>query len=337
MKKYITYFLIIVSLVGFFVPVFKASAQVQPGTCFVDGVAQSNWTTQSCSDNHGTWIAFYNLLAPIPCPTGSAGCDANNTLSTFDPSQANNLGIYLNLIVKIIIGICGVLAVVMIVMGGIEYMTSELVSSKEAGKERIRNALFGLILALFSWSLLYTINPDILKTDESSLVAQTVTVDLDADTPQPTPTNATHTYPTPGMSGLPFGTVLTDQNMGAIAQLPSGASVYNSQCTSVGQSGCTSTRGLSLSYINNILSNCPSCAPLSIQGGTEFWLHGFHSGSTSHVPNSATVDLAPTSALTNYILTGNPNTPGPTPGYFTRHTMNGISFLWESNHWHAGK
>jgi hypothetical protein len=50
-------------------------------------------------------------------------------------------------------------------MGGIEYMTSELVSSKEAGKERIRDALFGLLLALGAWTLLYTINPDLLKSD----------------------------------------------------------------------------------------------------------------------------------------------------------------------------
>jgi membrane-bound lytic murein transglycosylase B len=66
----------------------------------------------------------------------------------------------------------------MIVMGGIEYMTTELISSKEAGKERIRNAIFGLLLALGAWTILNTINPNILKSDLSSLEAVTVDVPI---------------------------------------------------------------------------------------------------------------------------------------------------------------
>ncbi|HEY4494095.1 MAG TPA: hypothetical protein VJB95_01525, partial [Candidatus Paceibacterota bacterium] len=67
--------------------------------------------------------------------------------------------------IKIIIGLSAVMAVVMIVLGGIEYMTSELVSSKENGKQRITNAIFGLVIALGAYALLNTINPDLLKTD----------------------------------------------------------------------------------------------------------------------------------------------------------------------------
>jgi hypothetical protein len=70
------------------------------------------------------------------------------------------------------------LAVVMIVIGGIEYMTTELISGKEAGKERILHAIFGLLLALGAWTLLNQINPDILKTDLSSLQNVTVNVAL---------------------------------------------------------------------------------------------------------------------------------------------------------------
>lgn len=110
----------------------------------------------------------YKLLAPLPCDPAStpvnAGCDpTTKTLKTFD--AATGLGSYLNLMIKIFIGICAVLSVVMIVTGGIEYMTSELAHTKEAGKERIEHALLGLVIALGAYALLYTINPDLLKSD----------------------------------------------------------------------------------------------------------------------------------------------------------------------------
>ncbi|MEI6280752.1 MAG: NlpC/P60 family protein [bacterium] len=126
----------------------------------------------SCTDTR------YALLAPLPCEKGTSGCDVNGQVSSFDPTQANNIGAYLNMMIRLFIGICSVLAVIMIIMGGIEYMTSELVSSKEAGRERIQNALFGLLLAFGAYTLLYTINPDLLKSDLKSLTPATVEVNL---------------------------------------------------------------------------------------------------------------------------------------------------------------
>lgn len=117
----------------------------------------------------------YQLLEPLPCEEGSSeGCVRDATgkfvLRTFDPSvnscdKNTRLSEYLNIIITLIIGLCAVLAVIMIVVGGIEYATSELVSSKEAGKERIRGAILGLLLALGAWTILFTINPDLLRLD----------------------------------------------------------------------------------------------------------------------------------------------------------------------------
>lgn len=110
-------------------------------------------------------IDEYELLAPLP------------TLdSPFKTGDLNNLFNYLNIIIPIFIGLCAVLAVIMIIMGGIQYMTSELISSKEEGRKRITNAIFGLLLALGAWLILYTINPDILNPDLSVMKKQTVTV-----------------------------------------------------------------------------------------------------------------------------------------------------------------
>ena len=130
------------------------------------------WSCKSClKDNPGTTFTTtssnikqsaapldmtYTLLAPLP------GMGNNNT---FNPATTGALGNYLNIMLKLFIGICAVLAVIMMVLGGIEYMTSELPGMKEAGKSRITNAIFGLVLALLAWTLLYTINPNLLKSD----------------------------------------------------------------------------------------------------------------------------------------------------------------------------
>ncbi len=97
---------------------------------------------------------LYNLLSPI-----------DKGITSFDPSQDNALSKYLNIMIRVAIGIAAVLAMVMIVMGGIEYMTSDLVSSKEEGKKRIRNALLGLVIALSAFLILNTINPELLNIE----------------------------------------------------------------------------------------------------------------------------------------------------------------------------
>lgn len=69
---------------------------------------------------------------------------------------------YANKFIKIFIGICALLAMVMIISGGIQYMTSELVSSEVQGKTVILQAVFGLILAVSGYAILNTINPKLL-------------------------------------------------------------------------------------------------------------------------------------------------------------------------------
>ncbi|MFA5840928.1 MAG: M15 family metallopeptidase [Candidatus Paceibacterota bacterium] len=141
------------------------------GTCIIGSRTEHDWTKAACDLSGGSWRpnlaedTKYYFLSPLPCTgTPESGC-VDGKLKSFDPIGDNKLGAYLNLMIKIFIGICAVLAVIMIVMGGIEYMMTELVSGKEAGRERIRNALLGLLLALGAYTLLNTINPNILITD----------------------------------------------------------------------------------------------------------------------------------------------------------------------------
>jgi len=176
------------------IPSTTADKDTTYGTCIGYG-----WTDTKCHDTGGTFKPYdngttgtstpssvvpptssYTLLAPLPCDKSDANCHGGQ-LTTFDPTQANNIGGYLNLMIKIFIGLCAVLAMVMIVMGGIEWMTSELPGNKEHGKERIQGAVFGLVLALGAWTLLYTINPSLLVSDLSSLKDTTVDVTLNSN------------------------------------------------------------------------------------------------------------------------------------------------------------
>lgn len=112
----------------------------------------------------------YTPLAPLP---GLPGTPFDTLPSDTNPCPFGN---YLNIIIKLIIGMSAVLAMVMITMGGVEYMSSELVSGKEAGKETIRNAIFGLLIALSAYLILNTINPQLLSACLDNLPKAEITI-----------------------------------------------------------------------------------------------------------------------------------------------------------------
>ncbi len=74
-----------------------------------------------------------------------------------------NIATYLKEMFKIGIGLAGVFAVFMIIWGGFQYMSTDAVRGKSEGKEKIEGALWGLGLALGSFLILNTINPQLLE------------------------------------------------------------------------------------------------------------------------------------------------------------------------------
>lgn len=70
---------------------------------------------------------------------------------------------YLNSAFKLAIAAAIILAVLMIVVDGFKYMTSEAIGSKKDALGGIRSALFGLLLLLGSYLILYIVNPQILN------------------------------------------------------------------------------------------------------------------------------------------------------------------------------
>lgn len=79
---------------------------------------------------------------------------------------------YFNAAFKIAITVAVSLAVIMIMIDGFKYMTSEAVGNKKDALAGIRSALFGLVLLLASYLILFIINPCILTLsvfDQSSV------------------------------------------------------------------------------------------------------------------------------------------------------------------------
>lgn len=62
----------------------------------------------------------------------------------------------------ILISIGGLLAVLMLIIGGITYMVSDVVHKKTAALKRIQAAIWGILLLVASWLILNTINPQLL-------------------------------------------------------------------------------------------------------------------------------------------------------------------------------
>ncbi len=80
------------------------------------------------------------------------------------PGEYVGLSGYLQSVFAFGISLAGIFAVLMIVIGGIQYITAYgNPSQAESAKNRIWQALIGLLLVVSAWLILYTINPDLTK------------------------------------------------------------------------------------------------------------------------------------------------------------------------------
>lgn len=123
------------------------------GNTGTGGGAQS--TSQPfCTGGKCTYVA----LEPIPglpdCygPNPPAKC-LNATTDNFAGWVANGF--------KIFIGVGALVAIIMLIIGAMTYMFSDVVGKKKDALDRIRAAMWGIVLLLSSYLILFTINPDL--------------------------------------------------------------------------------------------------------------------------------------------------------------------------------
>jgi hypothetical protein len=95
----------------------------------------------------------YQNLAPIPQLLKEGSSDTSNIQS------------FLEGILPLVIGLAGGLAVIYIIIGGVQYLSTDAWNGKKEGKKTIQNAITGLLLAIAAFSILYTVNPKLVEFD----------------------------------------------------------------------------------------------------------------------------------------------------------------------------
>jgi hypothetical protein len=103
----------------------------------------------------------YTLLEPLPCyQTNGVSCPSGgngNTESSVDLQQ------YVQYFFNMVIALSAAAAVFMIAAGGLQYMTTDSWQGKSDGKDRVKNAVIGLLMVLCSYLILQTINPQLVN------------------------------------------------------------------------------------------------------------------------------------------------------------------------------
>ncbi|MDE2079173.1 MAG: hypothetical protein KGI73_02185 [Patescibacteria group bacterium] len=105
----------------------------------------------------GTGNFQFQPIVPLPLLGGS-------TLQ-----QQTPLSSYVNSLFQLAITVGVVLAVIMIIIDGFKYMTSEAVGNKKDALQGIRSALFGLLIILAATLVLNIINPQLISLNLSGI------------------------------------------------------------------------------------------------------------------------------------------------------------------------
>lgn len=270
----------------------------------------------------------YTPLAPLP---GTYTTDTAGVKTT-------TMSDYLSGMITLLIALGAATAILFAIIGGTQYVASGIApSAKQDAKNRITNAFIGLALMLTSYLILNSINPELVDL-KFSLPSVQVQV----------PPSATSRAMM--LEDMAAGGVWGDDAFIRNDLRNSNITVNRpNNCTTVGETGCTSLAGLGprATYgLKALRNSCPTCL-IRITGGTEYWLHGnrsteINANPTGHKPGGNVVDLtlgSPT--LDNYIkTTGSIVSSGCSAG--TRYQIGSAIYVNESEseamtgaHWHV--
>lgn len=243
----------------------------------------------------------YCLLEPIPL-------NDNNVVQ-----NKISIATYIPQMIRLSIALAGAMAVIMLIFAGFQYISSEGFGKKSDAKEKIQNALLGLLLVIGSYSILYTINPELLVLDLNiapvpggeGLVTETPGL------PPPPPPD-----PDPNeenkLTGDPWYADSSERQR--VYELD--MSVNKQNCPKIGSTNCTSVYGIGSTVLNGLGALRQACRAnnciVQITGGTEYWLH---SEGTSHRPGGNVVDLGRDTNLLNFLKAN--GTRVTTPGCST--------------------
>jgi len=132
------------------------------------------------------------ILPVLATAATMVGQDPNAIFVPLAPIPVLNEGYeslpdYLNAVFSLVIGVGAILAVIMIVYNGLQYMTQEAVTEKKDAIGSIRGAVLGLLLLLGSFLILFVINPEILELNALTQSLQKRTDYVPPPPPPPKP------------------------------------------------------------------------------------------------------------------------------------------------------
>jgi type IV secretory pathway VirB2 component (pilin) len=103
------------------------------------------------------------FAAKVRCPDGTEAKDLTNC-GTKNSLNSNDLMTTLNTIINVVIGLIGFVAVIVIILGGVQYTTSAGDSSKvKKAKDTIMYGIIGLVIALMAYSIVNFILSNVFK------------------------------------------------------------------------------------------------------------------------------------------------------------------------------
>ncbi len=123
-------------------------------------------------------LSFFTLPA-IALAGGSKGFVPLVGIPGLSNASAPTFDDYVDALYALAISVAALIAVIQIVLGGAQYMMDDLISSKSAAKERIKNALIGLLIIIAAALILTTINSNLTKLD-----IKAPAINIDNDKPQ---------------------------------------------------------------------------------------------------------------------------------------------------------
>lgn len=167
-------------------------------------------TTNTACPNGGTLNANgtcnlgYTPLEPIP------GLSPTN--GVWDLTSPAGFAAFINALFTILISAGALIAVLMLTLGGVQYMTSSSVGNKTAGLDRAKAALWGILLIAGIWLILNTINPQLLNFNFIACPGNSCGTAASTNTGLPAP-------PAPNVSSMTAAQIQAAQSSGAIGNL----------------------------------------------------------------------------------------------------------------------
>jgi hypothetical protein len=173
-----------------------------------------------------------------------------------------NIVAYLNSLFAVALGLAAIIAVIKIIIAGVKYMLSDVVTNKASAKDDIKNALLGLIILLAVFLILYTINPNLTRLDIFTRLQQLPSVSAPANNGQTVSTPGNTTTGGSNTSGVGSG----GSGIGSGGSVAGSGSGSSPQCDGINPIVLTSADDSSIPQTHRLIITaiCPDTTRFDI-------------------------------------------------------------------------